>query len=95
MALQELLNKTVSIITNDGRNIIGNLKGYDQTINIILEKSHERIYSEDRGVEINELGLHIVRGDNIALIGEIDPEEDSQRNLDEIRAPRMRPIAHS
>jgi U6 snRNA-associated Sm-like protein LSm8 len=73
----------VSIITNDGRNIIvsgqivirfssflmmcaqGHLKGYDQAVNIILERSHERVFSEDSGVEQNPLGLYIIRGDNM------------------------------
>jgi hypothetical protein len=43
----------------------GTLKGFDQTINIILEQSHERVYSEDRGVIQNTLGLYIIRGDNM------------------------------
>lgn len=43
----------------------GRLRGYDQTINVILEQSHERIFSEDKGVEQNPLGLYIVRGDNM------------------------------
>ena len=61
MSLQEWMDKTVSVITSDGRNIIGTLKGFDQTINLILEQSHERIYSEDRGVVQNVLGLYIIR----------------------------------
>ena len=61
MSLQEWIDKTVSVITSDGRNIIGTLKGFDQTINLILEQSHERIYSEDRGVVQNVLGLYIIR----------------------------------
>lgn len=38
MSLSEWIDKTVSVITNDGRNIIGNLKGFDQAVNIILEQ---------------------------------------------------------
>lgn len=41
------------------------LKGYDQTINIILEDSHERVFSATSGVEQVALGLYIVRGDNV------------------------------
>jgi len=36
---------TVSVITNDGRNIVGILRGYDQTTNLIMEECHERVYS--------------------------------------------------
>jgi U6 snRNA-associated Sm-like protein LSm8 len=35
----------VSVITNDGRNIVGTLRGYDQTTNMIMEDCHERVYS--------------------------------------------------
>ena len=66
--LSDWLDKTVSIITSDGRNIVGNLKGFDQTINVILEQSHERIYSEAQGVVQNVLGLYIIRGDNMYVV---------------------------
>ncbi len=35
----------VSVITNDGRNIVGVLRGFDQTNNLILDECHERVYS--------------------------------------------------
>lgn len=63
--LKDLLEKTVSIITNDGRNIIGLMKGYDQTLNVVLEESHERVFSPNEGVSQTVLGLYIIRGDNM------------------------------
>lgn len=45
----------------------GTLKGFDQTINIILDESHERVYSTTQGVEQVVLGLHIIRGDNVLV----------------------------
>ena len=47
------------------RNIIGTLKGFDQTINVVLGDSHERVYSTDAGVMQNVLGLYLIRGDNM------------------------------
>eukprot|EP01039_Chlorochromonas_danica_P004882 gene4882-5350_t len=85
----------VSIVTNDGRNIVGRLRGYDQTINVILEGSHERVFSEDKGVIQNPLGLYIVRGDNIALVGELDEEADALRDLNAIHAPPLAALGHS
>ena len=41
------------------------LKGFDQTINVILDESQERVYSPNQGVEQITLGLHIIRGDNV------------------------------
>ncbi|KAK1420540.1 hypothetical protein QVD17_22219 [Tagetes erecta] len=44
------LTKLISVITNDGGNIVGILKGFDQETNIILDESHERVYSTKEGV---------------------------------------------
>ena len=78
--LDAYVNKSVNIVTADGRIIIGTLRGFDQAINIILDDSHERVFSSTDGVEQVLLGLYIIRGDNVALIGEID--EDIDRNID-------------
>ena len=43
----------------------GTLKGFDQTVNLILDESHERVFSSGSGVEQVMLGLYIIRGDNM------------------------------
>ena len=43
----------------------GTLRGFDQTVNLILAGSHERVYSTSSGVEVVQLGLYIIRGDNM------------------------------
>lgn len=50
-ALESFVNRMVSIITADGRNFVGTLKGFDQTINVILDDTHERVFSTSDGVE--------------------------------------------
>jgi len=92
--LDSYVNHTVCIITGDGRNFIGTLKGFDQTINLIIDDSHERVFSTNQGVEQIQLGLHIIRGDNVVLIGEVDNELDSRLNLAEIRADPLSQILH-
>jgi U6 snRNA-associated Sm-like protein LSm8 len=84
--LDAYINKAVNIVTADGRIIIGTLRGFDQTINIILDDSHERVFSATDGVEQVLLGLYIVRGDNVALIGEIDEDLDKNIDFSRIRA---------
>ena len=49
--LDGMVDKVVQIVTNDGRNIVGMLKGFDQTNNVILDECHERVFSPDAGVE--------------------------------------------
>lgn len=43
----------------------GVLKGFDQCVNVILDDSFERVFSLKEPVEAVELGLYIVRGDNM------------------------------
>ncbi|XP_053109740.1 U6 snRNA-associated Sm-like protein LSm8 [Hemicordylus capensis] len=93
-ALENYINRTVAVITSDGRMIVGTLKGFDQTINLILDESHERVFSSSQGVEQVVLGLYIVRGDNVAVIGEIDEETDSALDLGNIRAEPLNSVVH-
>lgn len=61
-------------LTNDATNARslpppqGTLKGFDQSINLILDDSYERVYHPDKGVEQAVLGLYIIRGDNMWVI---------------------------
>ena len=63
--LAELKDKKVNVITMDGRCIIGILAGSDSVCNLILQETEERIFSTDKGMEIQSLGLYIVRGDSV------------------------------
>lgn len=92
-SLESYVNNVVSIITADGRNFVGTLKGFDQTINIILDDSHERVFSQS-GMEQILLGLHIIRGDNVVLIGQIDEAIESELDFSTIRGEQIAPIAH-
>uniref|UniRef100_A0A1B0BQG2 Sm domain-containing protein n=1 Tax=Glossina palpalis gambiensis TaxID=67801 RepID=A0A1B0BQG2_9MUSC len=51
-------------VSTDGRNFIGTLNGFVQTINIILDESHECVFSPKTGIEQIILGLHIARENN-------------------------------
>ena len=75
-------------------NIVGILKGLDQSTNVVLEDSNERVFSSDTGVEQVALGLYIVRGDSIALIGEIDQDVDAEINFADVVAEPLKPVVH-
>eukprot|EP00112_Aurelia_sp_Birch-Aquarium-sp1_P006333 Seg1701.7 transcript_id=Seg1701.7/GoldUCD/mRNA.D3Y31 product="U6 snRNA-associated Sm-like protein LSm8" protein_id=Seg1701.7/GoldUCD/D3Y31 len=91
-SLESYMGRMVSIITQDGRMIVGTLKGFDQTVNLILDESHERVFSSSTGVEQVVLGLYIVRGDNVAIIGEIDDEVDSGLDFANVKAEPLNPV---
>ena len=92
--MEYYVDKITQVVTNDGRNIVGVLKGFDQTTNIILDECHERVFSATAGVEQVVLGLYIIRGDNIAMIGEVDEGADAELDLDAIVAEPLKPVVH-
>ncbi|MDG7010493.1 MAG: RNA-binding protein [Nitrososphaerota archaeon] len=67
MAVKELessMGKVVLIKLKGGKVIRGNLQGFDQHMNLALEKAEE--VAEDG--KSNILGTLIVRGDNIIMV---------------------------
>lgn len=53
--------------------ILGQLVGHDQVQNLILNQAQERVYSDDAPVETVDLGLYVIRGDNVCMVGDFDP----------------------
>ena len=62
--LDESINKNVLIKLKGGKTITGLLQGFDQHMNLLLDRSEE-IPSE--GDESKSLGI-VVRGDNVVMI---------------------------
>jgi len=62
--LEESIGKTVLIRLRGGKSIRGQLKGFDQHLNLVLDKAEDVTDTEN----IKELGLIIVRGDNVVMI---------------------------
>lgn len=65
LLLMKTIFKLNLIFFNAAFFLKGTLKGFDQTINLILDESHERVFSTTQGVEQVILGLYIIRGDNV------------------------------
>uniref|UniRef100_A0A7S0N6E1 U6 snRNA-associated Sm-like protein LSm1 n=1 Tax=Pyramimonas obovata TaxID=1411642 RepID=A0A7S0N6E1_9CHLO len=74
-ALVEELDKKQLILLRDGRKLIGFLRSFDQFANLVLEDAYERIIVGDQYGDI-PLGLYIIRGENVVLLGQIDPEKE-------------------
>jgi len=93
-AVESYVDHTVQVILYDGRVIVGKLKGFDGYTNLILADSVEREYSIDSGVEMIPLGLYMIKGDNVAVVAEVDDEKDSTINYDELRAEPIAEIRY-
>lgn len=90
--LNEFLGTRVMLITFDGRTFVGNMRGFDQTCNVVLEKASERSFSEGEAPKVVELGLFIVRGDNVAVVGQIDEDREAASNWNSVK---VRPYRHN
>jgi len=91
--LEDFADRSIAVITNDGRCIVGILRGFDQLTNVILEECHERVYAET-GFEQVVLGLYIIRGDNVAVIGEVDEALDKRIDFSSLKASPLKPVVH-
>ncbi|KAL0639358.1 U4/U6-U5 snRNP complex subunit LSM8 [Maublancomyces gigas] len=98
--LQSFVNKTVTILTSDGRTLTGKLLGHDQTTNLILSETIERIFTSasagpDDPTQQVEHGLYLIRGDNVAVCGLVDDELDAGIDWSQVRAEPLGGMKHT
>ncbi|KAJ5420890.1 Ribonucleoprotein LSM domain eukaryotic/archaea-type [Penicillium sp. CMV-2018d] len=93
MSLHFYVNKKVLILTVDGRTLIGDLLSTDQTTNLVLANTVERIIrapdDDEPSAEIDH-GLYLIRGDNVVVCGEIDEKMDGDIDWSKVRGEVIR-----
>ncbi|EEB06764.1 U6 snRNP-associated protein Lsm8 [Schizosaccharomyces japonicus yFS275] len=94
MSLAEFVEQQVEVITNDGRCVLGSLRGFDQTTNLILSNSKERLISWDQETEVIPLGLYIIRGENVAMVGLVDQQLDNEIEWSKVRGEPLHDVVH-
>ena len=72
-ALVEELDRRVVVMLRDGAHVFGTLRSIDQFSNIVLEGAHERVTASSVYAD-KHLGLYVVRGENLVLLGRVDPD---------------------
>lgn len=60
------------------------MSGFDQTTNIILSSAEERVFKSGEMVEIEPLGLYLLRGENIAMVGEVEKDIEDKINWEQV-----------
>ena len=94
-SLGELVGKMVTVVTMEGRTLVGVLRGRDALNNLVLADAHERLFSPDRaGCEREPLGLFLVRGDSVALVGELDEDEDARVEWSKVRGSVLEDVSY-
>lgn len=63
-------------------------------MNLILSQSHERIFSLDEAVKVVQLGLYVLRGDNVAIVGLIDESIEEKIDYEQLRAEPISMVVH-
>ncbi|KAK0630144.1 hypothetical protein B0T17DRAFT_589745 [Bombardia bombarda] len=97
MSLNQYVEKKVCIITTDGRSLVGQLASYDNTTNLVLKNTVERVIrSADDGEPSAEvpLGLYIIRGENVCLVGLVDEALDASINWTEVKGAPIGSTKH-
>ena len=93
-SLPTLVDKSVTVITLDGRTLVGTLKGHDHLCNLVLGDAHERVFATAGGCEREPLGLFIVRGDTVAIVGELDEDEDAKVDWASVKGTPLANVQH-
>lgn len=88
--VENLINQPVQVITNEGRVFIGELMSFDQSMNVMLKNCIEKIYSKEKGVKFEKMGLYLIRGDNVAIINEIDDNVEKNLQYDKIKGEPLK-----
>ena len=70
-SLSEQLDKPVMLVLRDGRMLVGVLSSFDNFGSLVLERTRERHVAGGLVADV-EMGVYLVRGENVALLGEID-----------------------
>ena len=97
--LIEEIDKKHLVVLRDGRTLIGTLRAIDQFANLVLHGTVERIHVDGYFGDIPR-GIFVVRGkfyckshisfmvfilgENVALFGEVDLENENKGNLTEV-----------
>ena len=63
-------------------------------MNLALTHTHERLFSLQKAVTVIQLGLYMIRGDNVAVVGEIDEDLDNTVDYVNLRAAPVPIIIH-
>lgn len=103
--LTPYLRKRVSVVTADGRNLIGILHSADQLMNLVLTNCTERVLAphdsvassteaKEEALTESTVGVILVRGADVVTVGLIDVYEEAAVNAAEWVGRDMPPVAH-
>ena len=84
-----LIGKRVSVVTVDGQHVVGTLTGQDHLMNLCFADATAISYfpkgsdaaGEDAAPEETPLGGFVIRGDDVACVGQVDTVAEAALDL--------------
>ncbi|KAK3331123.1 hypothetical protein B0H66DRAFT_89928 [Apodospora peruviana] len=73
--LKKYMDKRVTVKFNGGREVTGELKGYDALMNLVLDEVEETLRDDEGNEATRKLGLVVVRGPLLVVISPVDGSE--------------------
>ena len=61
-------------------------------MNIILSECQERVFSTQAPVQVEAMGCYFIRGDNIAIVGEIEEALEVSIDYSKMKAAPIKPM---
>ncbi|EPE02275.1 lsm domain-containing protein [Ophiostoma piceae UAMH 11346] len=86
--LNNYVEKKVLVLTIDSRILVGTLAGIDNSTNLVLTSTVERVINtpdDDEPSTQVDLGLYLVRGDNVCSVGLVDEDLDASIDWTKVR----------
>lgn len=83
-SLVEEIDKQQLVMLRDGRILIGVLRSVDQFANLVLQDTVERLLVDNEFCDLHR-GIYLIRGENVALMGDVDPKMEEVISNQECR----------
>jgi len=76
-SLVEEIDKQQLVMLRDGRILIGVLRSVDQFANLVLQDTVERLLVDNEFCDLHR-GIYLIRGENVALMGDVDQKMEKR-----------------
>jgi small nuclear ribonucleoprotein (snRNP)-like protein len=79
--------KRVSVVTRDGRHLLGVLESSDAQMNVVMSSATERVYFPDAEPIVSNVGAIMLRGVNVVCVSLVNTVEEAAISVPNLRGP--------
>ena len=78
-------SKRVSVVTRDGRHLLGMLESSDAQMNVVLSNTIERLYSPSAEPIETSVGVLMLRGLNVVCVSLVNTIDEAAIRITDLR----------